>query len=309
MDVVRAILLLSVGLLTAVPSRAESGRCGLKVITLEGSPYERGLTHGKTLKTEIGALVSLWKADLTRQFKMEADAFIAKFVDRTQYVQAIRKWTPDLMDEVRGIADGANIPFDTMLVFQLVDEYWIFGGPVASEHCSGLGVARRGDRPTVVAQNMDLEGFRQGFQVVLHIKHPGSNLEAYVTTNAGLVALNGMNSRGIGVCVNTLSDLEHCRDGLPVACVIRGLLRQETEEAAIAFLRSVKHASGQNYVIGGPARVYDFECSANRVVPFVPPDLEGAVYHTNHAMANDDLTPEAKGATASELGRNQPGEQ
>ena len=236
----------------------------------------------------------LWKADLAAQFKMDADAFITRFLGQTHYVEAIKKWTPELLDEVRGIADGSGTGFDTMLAFQLVDEYWATGGAIAREHCSGLGVAGRAGRPSVIAQNMDLEGFRQGFQVVLHIRQPDSSLEAYVPTCAGLVALNGVNSRGIGVCVNTLLDLEPCRDGLPVACVIRGLLLQETEEAAIAFLKRVKHASGQNYILGGPTGVHDFECSANRVVEFVPNDIEGAVYHTNHVLASDDLTPEAR---------------
>jgi isopenicillin-N N-acyltransferase like protein len=291
----RGMLLLSILLLATAPSQAGPGLDEVRVLMLEGSPYERGLTHGKTLKGEINALVRLWKADLSEQYKMDADEFIDKFLERTSFVEAIKKWTPELLDEVRGIADGGGVDFDTMLAFQLVDEYWVNGRAVAREHCSGLGVARRGGHPSIVAQNMDLEGFRQGFQVVLHIKQPGTNLEAYVATCAGLIAANGMNNRGIGVCVNTLSDLEHCRDGLPVACVVRGLLLQETEGAAIQFLRRVKHASGQNYIIGGPTSVYDFECSANRVVQFVPKEVDGVVYHTNHPLASDDLTPEAKG--------------
>ena len=31
---------------------------------------------------------------------------------------------PDLLEEVRGIADGAGVDFDTMYAYQLVDEIW-----------------------------------------------------------------------------------------------------------------------------------------------------------------------------------------
>lgn len=290
----RISLALSIMLLVAGPTRGDLENEGPGVLLLQGSAYERGLTHGKALRNEINEIVRLWKADLAARFKMDADAFITRFLARTRHVDAIRRWTPELLDEVRGIAEGSGIGFDTMLVFQLVDECWASGGAIAREHCSGLGIARRAEHPSIIAQNMDLEGFRQGFQVVLHIREPASSLEAYIPTCAGLIALNGVNSRGIGVCVNTLLELEPCRDGLPVACVIRGVLLQETEEAAVNFLTSVKHASGQNYIIGGPTRVRDFECSANRVVEFVPKDLEGVVYHTNHVLASDDLTPEAR---------------
>jgi hypothetical protein len=54
----------------------------------------------------------------------------------------------------------------------------------------------------------------------------------------------------------------------------RGVLEQRTEEEAIRFLQRVKHASRQNYIVGG------------------------LVWHTNHPLAKDDL---------SATYRNQPG--
>src|SRR5262249_47238069 len=149
----------------------------LPVVTLEGSPFDRGVTHGKTLKAQIHELMKHWKADLAERYKMPADAFIKKFVQQTAFQPAIKKWTPDLLDEVRGIAKGADLDFDTVFVFQLPDEYWV-NGPGIAEHCSAMGFSRRGDRPAYVAQNMDLEGFRDGYQVILHIKHADSKLES-----------------------------------------------------------------------------------------------------------------------------------
>ncbi len=80
----------------------------IQVLVLEGSPYERGLTHGKTLKKDIHEVVALWKAQLASQSKTDADAFIETFLEETNFAPAIEKWTPDLLEEVRGIADGAE---------------------------------------------------------------------------------------------------------------------------------------------------------------------------------------------------------
>jgi predicted choloylglycine hydrolase len=265
----------------------------LAVVTLEGSAFERGVIHGKTLKAQIHELVKLWKADLVERYKMPADAFIKKFVQQTDFQPAIKKWTPELLEEIRGIAKGADLDFESVFVFQLPDEYWVNGPGITGDHCSAVGFSRKGDRPTLIAQNMDLEGFRDGFQVILHIKYPGSKLESLVVTNAGLIALNGLNNRSIGICCNTLSQLAYCKDGLPVACVVRGVLEQQTEEAAVDFVRRIKHASGQNYIIGGPAKVYDLECSASKVAPFTTarPDM---VWHTNHPLVNDDYSAKFK---------------
>src|SRR5436305_701694 len=76
--------------------------------------------------------------------------------------------------------------------------------------------------------------------------------EAFVLTQAGCVGLNGVNARSVAVCTNALWQLDGSRAGLPVAFVVRGLLRQRSADEAAAFLRRVRHASGQNYVIGGP---------------------------------------------------------
>src|SRR5262249_2509735 len=158
-----------------------------------------------------------------------ADEFIRRFLAGTDYLPSIKKWTPDLLEEVRGITEGSGIAFETVLTFQLVDEYWANGGAIAREHCSGLGITGEGDRPTYVAPNMALEGFRGGFKVVLHVKRPGPvGLESFVFTCPGLVAMNGMNSRSVGVCVNTLISLRPRRSGLPVAFIVRGLLERKT---------------------------------------------------------------------------------
>ena len=66
----------------------------------------------------------------------------------------------------------------------------------------------------MIAQNLDMPGFYDGYQVILHIKHHDSDLESFVYTIAGVIGANGMNSHAIGICCNTLLQLDNCRDGL-----------------------------------------------------------------------------------------------
>jgi hypothetical protein len=73
-----------------------------------------------------------------------------------------------------------------------------------------------------------------------------------------------------------------------VAAVVRGVLAQPSFDTAVAFVKKVKHASGQAYTIGGPERIAVFECSANKVVRFEPEPGARRLWHTNHPLANDD---------------------
>ena len=293
--VILAVLLVG-GLLPLGPvPTAWGGEVGakrkLKVLRLSGSAYERGLQHGRQLRSEIARTIALWKDDLRSEYKVDPDLLIRDFLAETNFTPAIKRWTPDLLDEVRGIADGSGQPFDAVYAFNLPDEIWVFADRRTANRCSAIGVAKAGNHPAYVAQNMDLETFRDGSQVVLHIAESPSVPEQFVFTSAGMIALNGVNNRSVAIVCNTLMELGASSEGLPVAFVVRGVLSQADGDGTVAFVKSVRHASGQNYILGVRDLVYDFECSAGKVVEFRPVTDGSVVYHTNHRLVNDDTKP------------------
>ena len=301
------------------------GEGKLRVLVLEGTPYQMGMIHGKALKPEITELIKRWRADLARTYKVPAEDFIEKFLKYTNFRPSIDRWTPGLLDEVRGIADGVGVDFETMYAFQLIDESWVMNtdlgldggrGPGQSpgvhfrrtrpwiqatgewraegssfDKCTSIAAGKRGGVPAFTSQTQDIPRFYHGTPTVLRIRDKGENPESLIFTIPGVIALNGLNSRSVGVCVNAVTQLAHSPKGLPVAFVIRGILRQKTYEQAVKFLEDIQPAAPQNYVLGGPLNAASFERSAGKMVPFLP--FEGAefTYHTNHPLVNDDLDP------------------
>jgi Acyl-coenzyme A:6-aminopenicillanic acid acyl-transferase len=263
----------------------------LRVLLLEGTPYQMGMTHGKALKAEITELLKRWKADLTATYQVPAEDFIKKFLKYTDFRPSIERWTPGLLDEVRGIADGAGVDFETMYAFQLIDENWTMAKDLALDKCTSIAAGKRGRTPAFTSQTQDIPRFYHGFQTVLRIRDKTENLEILVFTIPGVVALNGLNSRSVGVCVNAVSQLAYSLKGLPVAFVIRGILRQKTYEQAVNFLRDIQPAAPQNYVLAGPLNAAGFERSAGKMIPFLPFDGAEFTYHTNHPLINDDFNP------------------
>ena len=272
---------------SSMPGRAEK----LRIVDLEGTPYRMGTVHGQTLKAEIRELLKRWKEDLEKTYRVTSDAFIQNLLKKTDFKPAIERWTPGLLDEVRGIADGAGVDFDTMYAYQLVDEVWAMDADLGLSKCTSIAAGKRNGNPAYVAQTLDIPAFYHGFQTVLRIRDKREDLETLVFTIPGVVAANGLNSRSVAVCVNAVTQLAYSPKGLPVAFVIRGILRQKSYEQTVKFLQDILPAAPQNYVIGGPKAVACFERSAGKMSRFIP--FEGAefTYHTNHPLINDDFNP------------------
>lgn len=283
----------------------------LRFIELTGTPYERGLTHGRALRDDIHALVDLWKADMARTARMEAEEFITLFLAGTDYESAIRAHTPELLDELRGIADGSGVAYTDLFMFQLVDEYWFNAGDILGRRnsgsvdldryssdsiglqppgCTSIGLDRSADRPALTAQNMDIPPFYHGYQMVMEITEPDSGLRTLILTFPGHLGTTAMNDRGVSINVNTLIQLDYGTTGLPVTYVVRGAAACATQPEAVDLVRSVTHASGQNYIVGGPEHVVCLECSAGRKEEFRPFPGAPYTYHTNHPRANTDYS-------------------
>ena len=263
----------------------------IKEVTLSGSGYELGLQHGELLKTEIGEIVQKWKQNTSKQFNRDADQIIKEFFEYAQFTPAIKKWTPDLYDEIRGIADGSGQKLNDILILNLLDEFWVYFDQLEKHHCSNVGMPAANGNPGYIAQNMDIERYTDGYQTLIRLERTKDRPEQLLLTHPGLIVLNGMNEKGIGVVVNTIMQLKASADGLPVAFVIRRIVNSTDKQDVLDFVTTVHHASGQNYIIGIKGEVYDFEASANKVVRFDPKNKNGAVYHTNHPIVNDDLKP------------------
>jgi hypothetical protein len=265
----------------------------MRTITLSGTPRERGRIHGETLRGAIHEHMAHWSAVCRQKTGLSPLAYLDKFYNDTDFLPAARRLTPDLVAEVEGIAEGAALPFELVFIRQLSDEEpWyrkcLQLGIAVREHCSALGVRSRDGRPNLIGQNMDTPRYYEGFQLLARIREPDGETEALVFTLTGKLSLCGMNNHGLAICCNSLPQMSFNRCGLPEDFIVRRVLQLRTVREAMIFMQSIPHASGQNYILGGPDGVLDLECSANRVEVWNPDPAGGRVWHTNHPLVNTD---------------------
>ncbi len=262
----------------------------MPIVTCGGEPRRRGQIHGEDLRDQIAEGTGRWLEALARTHAIDPDDYLQEFLANTDHLPAIERWTPDLLNEVRGIAEGSGQPCARILVYNLMDEEWSYGqgrrrgAPGCTAVCF-----RTASGTSVVAQNMDIPTVHDGTQAVLRLQ-PDDGPEVLAFTMAGFIGLMGANAAGVGVVVNNLAMLPSSSTGLPVAFVIRGVLAQSTLAGAAAFVECVPHAIGQHYGIGGLDGLVSLEGAGNGVVR--DGSVVDRILHTNHPLVNRGVADE-----------------
>lgn len=265
-------------------------------LRIEGTGTQRGEAHGEQLRELIAEAARRWHADAGSA----AEDQLVALVDRSGFRTTAERYAPDLVNEIDGIARGSAVDGRTIWALNLLDEdWWIRDHRARGEACSTFGVEPGLNQPAVIAQNMDLPEWLDGLQILLDVR-PDQGPRVLAPSYAGMIATNALNEVGIGVCLNTLPDAPTSSSGLPVSIMMRKLATQTTFEAAVELLARTPHASGQNYLIGSPDAVADFECGAGIVASFPP--SHGRVAHTNHRVTGGAPS-SGRGAMANSLTR------
>jgi isopenicillin-N N-acyltransferase-like protein len=280
------------------------------VLQLSGTPRNRGRAHGEALRKPIAELRERWRASLVSRFGAHPDRFIATFLAETRFADALRRWSPPLLEEIEGIAEGSGRSGEETLAFQFMDEEWWFGaarfGRAARtvNRCSVIAIRGSAGRAPILAQNMDLPAFLDGGQTVLRISGK-RELGATVLTICGMIALCGANDLGLGVAVNMLWQLPTAMDGLPVACVVRSLLTKQTLKEATNSICETQRASGQHYMLGDPDGFASFEASRKSVGQLDWDESAPSFIHTNHPLADGQERARPLAAEENSRGRYQ----
>lgn len=98
----------------------------IRVLTLEGSPKERGRVHGETLKPMILEILERYKYLIRIILQKDSDPLIDYFLSSTNFLSAVKKWTPHLLEEIEGIAEGVGVDFKEIFAFKILHLFNFF---------------------------------------------------------------------------------------------------------------------------------------------------------------------------------------
>jgi isopenicillin-N N-acyltransferase-like protein len=309
-----AIIATSLGPMLLGGCRGEEGRgiertyseSNLYWLEVSGEARERGRIHGEALRSVIAESVEGFANKLGAVG--DPQGLIRAFAASTSFDAEMDRRTPHFMEEIRGVAEGANQSFETMYAYNCFHEMLnvliklsrngqleaeAVPGQTELSRCSGMAVWGQERLPTLLGQTVDTPYF-DGAQTVLHVKRADTDVELLLITAAGNVAgFTGINSYGIGQAGNSIATLANSSVGMPTLFLQRAAIEGKTRQEGVDFIMSARHASGANYFVAGPEGCVGIEGSANKVVQYNPIRGPGMgaqhILHTNHPLANDDL--------------------
>jgi isopenicillin-N N-acyltransferase like protein len=247
------------------------------VISVSGTPRVRGYEHGRLLRDRVHLGVERYMdrfqhfAGLTRGQAGETARI---------FVEPIRSYDPEILEEIEGIAEGAELPFEDVLAMNCRSEL-MFATPRAECSSFALQPSATADGHTYVGQNWDWAPDITETLAIVVISQEPTKPDLLILDEAGIVGRMGFNSAGLGLCTNTLIADETSPVGVPYNVLLRGVLNQRRLDDAIGALIRPRRAICSNYLIGDAAgQTMDVEVSPEAFDYIAPHD--GIITHGNH---------------------------
>ncbi len=239
---------------------------------------KRGQVYGEAAGGIIKKLLEIYKELFRENTGFAWDKIVSRL---DPYIAETKAFAPDLMDEIQGVATGANLPFKDIFALNARSEI-LFDLNIFTDECSALAALPEStkNRSTILAQNWDWNREIESCQVILKITQR-ENIPSIVTfTEAGQLSKIGMNSAGIGLVVNNLGADRSCI-GIPWIFISRRILESSRLTQAMGYLLGSPKGHSMNFLIAhedGEAVDIETSCIENHII-FPEKNF---IAHTNH---------------------------
>jgi isopenicillin-N N-acyltransferase-like protein len=258
------------------------------LIELSGSAHERGRQHGRAVPGRIERGIRMYTESLLKngvdwkELERRAEAM----------VPVIETFDPAYLEEMRGIAEGAGVPFAGVVLMNARTEM-VVGARKALEHSLPDGCTAALALPEATADGVVLHGQNWDWRaecaetgVVLRIRRDdGPDILTF--TEAGGLARSGLNSAGIGLTANALEcDRDYRRGpGVPLPFIRRKVLESAFLAHAVRTIFATPKL-GSNYMavshasLHGGGEAFGFECAPDETFWLAPE--RGLYVHASH---------------------------
>lgn len=259
------------------------------LIEVHGSPRQRGAMYGEQARQRIRHSFRHYEEQLGRLgYGLDGiERLVGIFLPR------IREWAPDLVEEMEGIAAGADVNLASIVLVNARTEVLQLAhrekGMVEDDDpdgCTGaviLPSATRAGR-LIHGQNWDWKAECAETSVVLRIRRDGAP-DLLTFTEAGALARSGFNSAGIGITANYLeSDRDYRELGIPLPFIRRRALEAAHFAHALRVV-AITPKSGSNNMMISTAEGFavNLECAPDEAFTLFP--RNGMIVHSNHWLS------------------------
>jgi hypothetical protein len=261
-------------------------RCGrhhsarFPLLEVSGSPREIGLAIGRRFGEQI-------KEGLRRR----RDWFdeLRCFMERDRatryepFLAAGQEHFPDIVEELRGWADGSGLPFDDLMTLNLKAELaaMMHDDPAGQSGCSTIALSQ-GER-RIIAHNEDGNSAYHDLMFLVRVTQPGKPGFCCLTY-PGILCGNGpaVNDAGIVLTTNYIASLQ-VRPGVPRYFLSRAALNATALDEAVETVTHPARAFAFHYNLGSrdERKILSVETTAWESAIR---EVSGVYVHTNHLL-------------------------
>lgn len=288
------------------PSKVSTHR--YQRVLVQGTPFERGYQHGSQASTKIQFNISKYKTSAS----MPADDVVDRYT-RDYYIPAIESEFPQGLEEMKGIADGANVGLAEIIMLNArydLSRHVRNARGLPSE-CTSVSLSTiptSGGGDVFVAQNWDISPWLRDNDtiIILHSVDPSNDdvdtpRSTIALTEAGQLGRSGMNSLGMAVCANSLWSSQDffpskgessVEPFLPVSLSRRMILECGNLGQALKTVSKMSRHTSNNLMIGCKSGIImDVELTPNEAFIVHPTTIETAsgslqlLTHANHFVS------------------------
>ena len=248
----------------------------LKFLEISGKAFDRGFDYGEKHKEYIARFIDTFYLEFKKGNISKAQALSYA----NKHIPCIADYSPEIMEEMRGIADGSEKKLEELVMVALHEERMAF-----TDKCTALGATGKATvgGETFVGQNWDsaTNVWWDGDMPSLLKINRGKKPDVLAYIYPGLQSAAGINSEGICISWNSVPRVE-LKVGVPTYVIVSELLRQSTIGDALDSIIRADKAGCFNFMIGDESEVYDVEATpSNLDIRYV----ETCLGHANHFVS------------------------
>ncbi|MCQ4213650.1 MULTISPECIES: C45 family autoproteolytic acyltransferase/hydolase [Streptomyces] len=266
----------------------------LPVIDISGAPLDRGRQYGEAVRPQLHAAIGYYEEAFGRSAGLTWTQVTGR---AARWLEPVRAFAPELLDEMRGIADGAGVDVLDVLAlnargeviydrsFKGMSETAAPADEEPAEGCTSFAAygEASGDGHVWAGQNWDWRAGVADTVVMIRIVQPPKPT-VIMQVEAGQVGRQGANSAGIALNANGLGGRFSDAIGLPQTVVRRAVLDTHTVTDALDVLcRTRAHIASNALLTCREGFAVDLETTPAGIGWMYPTD--GLLVHGNHYQA------------------------
>ncbi len=252
------------------------------LVRVSGTHREMGRQIGEACRRQVQHGIENARALIAEAYPQLELTWEGAQIQARKYIPFAQERYSQYVEELTGIAEGANVLFDDLAVVNAMEA--VAMDALHLTRCTSMAVnqERTADGHVLLAHNEDWVPEDEDDVFIIHAT-PKDEPPFLAMTYGGLLPNIGFNAYGIAQLCDSVYPNDS-RIGTPRIVVSRAVLAAKTPDDAMRHMLSAQRAAGYNHMlVHESGELYSVEVSARRFAILYGED--GYIVHTNHYLS------------------------